>query len=66
MPTVLNAADEVAVRLFLEREIPFSAIPFLVQGTLEAFTNIPVTDLDTVLEVNNKAGKIAAQLAANL
>ena len=35
-PTVLNAADEVAVAEFIAGRIPFMAIPSLVEATLEA------------------------------
>src|SRR5262247_93413 len=35
-PAVLNAADEIAVEAFLNRKIPFSDIPKLIAGTLEA------------------------------
>ena len=66
MPTVLNGADEVAVELFLKREIPFTAIPELVQRTLEAFTNMPASDIETILEVDRQARNIAAALANNL
>jgi 1-deoxy-D-xylulose-5-phosphate reductoisomerase len=33
-PTVLNAANEIAVAEFLARRVPFSAIPLLVEATL--------------------------------
>ena len=39
-PCVLNAADEVAVGAFLEGRLPFTAIPEVVERTLDA---IPVT-----------------------
>jgi 1-deoxy-D-xylulose-5-phosphate reductoisomerase len=35
-PTVLNAADEVAVAEFIAGRIPFMAIPALVEATLDA------------------------------
>jgi 1-deoxy-D-xylulose-5-phosphate reductoisomerase len=35
-PTVLNAANEVAVEAFLARKIPFNAIPQIVEITLTA------------------------------
>ena len=35
-PCVLNAANEVAVAAFLDGQIPFTAIPEIVEGTLEA------------------------------
>jgi 1-deoxy-D-xylulose-5-phosphate reductoisomerase len=36
-PAVLNAANEEAVRAFLERELPFSGIVASVEGALDAF-----------------------------
>ncbi len=35
-PTILNAANEIAVREFLNRRLGFSAIPALVEATLDA------------------------------
>ena len=35
-PAVLNAANEVAVAAFLERRLPFPAIPRVIETTLEA------------------------------
>ena len=35
-PTVLNAANEIAVRQFIERKLGFAGIPALVEATLEA------------------------------
>ncbi|MYB76336.1 MAG: 1-deoxy-D-xylulose-5-phosphate reductoisomerase [Chloroflexi bacterium] len=50
-PTVLCAADEVAVELFLEGSISFLDIPRLVERALEAHTSTPVESLDHVLAV---------------
>lgn len=66
MPTVLNAADEVAVELFLEGRIAFLDIAPLVEKTLEAFPNKPVVDLETILDADKQARSAAAGLAANL
>jgi 1-deoxy-D-xylulose-5-phosphate reductoisomerase len=33
-PTILNAADEIAVEAFLSREIAFTAIPEIVENAL--------------------------------
>ena len=35
-PTVLNAANEIAVREFIDRKLGFAGIPALVEATLEA------------------------------
>ncbi len=43
MPTVLNAANEVAVRAFLEGRIRFTDIPRLVEQAMVAHTPLPAT-----------------------
>jgi 1-deoxy-D-xylulose-5-phosphate reductoisomerase len=48
-PTVLNAANEVAVETFLSEKISFDRIPGLIQRALEAFTPPPVLDLNGIL-----------------
>ena len=37
-PAVLNAANEVAVQMFLDGELSFSAIPFVIRDALNAHT----------------------------
>ena len=47
-PAVLNAADEIAVELFLSGAVPFTAIPGLIQSALDAHdptTNPTLEDL---------------------
>lgn len=66
MPAVLNAADEVAVQMFLETKISFTAIPELVRQTLESFSNMPASDLETVLHIDREARIKAANLAKYL
>ena len=36
-PAVLNAADEIAVQLFLDRRVPFTEIPRLIEDALDAY-----------------------------
>jgi 1-deoxy-D-xylulose-5-phosphate reductoisomerase len=65
-PTVLNAADEVAVSAFLERRIGFYGIPALVEATLEAadkqgMVAEPAT-VEDALAVDHNARLIAADL----
>lgn len=66
MPTILNAADEIAVELFLQRRISFCEIAWLVERTLDAFANEPAKDLETVFEADRRARDVAVCLAANL
>ena len=48
MPAVLNAANEVAVQLFLERRIPFGEIPVLLRRTLDAHRPVVTPTLEDV------------------
>ena len=69
-PTVLCAADEVAVELFLQGAIGFLDIPRLIAQALDAHVSTPVESLDHVLAVaaetrqrlleNNASGFAAA------
>ncbi|GIV08073.1 MAG: 1-deoxy-D-xylulose 5-phosphate reductoisomerase [Fimbriimonadales bacterium] len=51
MPTVLNAANEVAVRAFLNGQIRFTDIPRIVEQAMQAHAPLPAT-LEHVLEVD--------------
>ncbi len=61
-PAALNAANEVAVAAFLERQIPFLAIPRLIEEVLTALPVQPVRVLEDVLEAD-RAAREAAQMA---
>ena len=64
-PTVLNAANEVAVHAFLNGKIGFLDIAKIVGQTLE---QVPVTSidcLDTVAEIDLEARNRAAEFAAS-
>ncbi|MCH9029128.1 MAG: 1-deoxy-D-xylulose-5-phosphate reductoisomerase [Bacteroidetes bacterium] len=47
-PCVLNAANEIAVEKFLNKEIKFSTIPTLIEKSLAKIGNHPSPDLDTI------------------
>ncbi|MDW8106951.1 MAG: 1-deoxy-D-xylulose-5-phosphate reductoisomerase [Armatimonadota bacterium] len=51
MPTVLNAANEVAVRAFLDRRIRFTDIPRLVEQAMAAHVPVAPT-LENVLQAD--------------
>jgi 1-deoxy-D-xylulose-5-phosphate reductoisomerase len=65
-PCVLNAADEVAVGAFLDGRIPFTAIPVVIAGALEAVDPQPFTHFDELFECDARARAIAGELVANL
>ncbi|CAH1090608.1 1-deoxy-D-xylulose-5-phosphate reductoisomerase [Candidatus Nitrotoga sp. 1052] len=59
-PAVLNAANEVAVAAFLNKQIPFLAIPRLIEDVL---TGLPVTTVNTLEDV--LSADAAARAVAN-
>ncbi len=58
-PTVLSAADEVAVNAFMEGRIRFLDIPEAVERVLERHDPIPVKDLETIAGVDRWARQAA-------
>jgi 1-deoxy-D-xylulose-5-phosphate reductoisomerase len=54
-PAVLNAANEVAVAAFLDKQISFLAIPRLIEDTLAALPVTAVNTLDDVLHADAAA-----------
>ena len=67
MPIILNAANEVAVELFLENKISFLSIYKLISSTLNYAdkSNMDLTSvsLESILEFNDEAKKIALNFA---
>ena len=59
-PAMLNAANEVAVAAFLDQQIPFLAIPRVIEKVLAALPVESVNTLDDVLHADATA-RIAAQ-----
>jgi 1-deoxy-D-xylulose-5-phosphate reductoisomerase len=54
-PAVLNAADEVAVRMFLDGEIHFQDIVRVVGKVLESHDSSPARDVETILDADRWA-----------
>ncbi|NLP14514.1 MAG: 1-deoxy-D-xylulose-5-phosphate reductoisomerase [Clostridium sp.] len=52
MPAVLNAANEEAVRLFLEEKIGFLEIPRIIEKVMESHSVMSVPDLDAIIEMD--------------
>jgi len=65
-PTVLNAANEVAVRHFLDKNIGFLDIVRIVGETLSAAPGGRLDNLDDVAEADAEARRIAEELVAGL
>ncbi|HEX5526168.1 MAG TPA: 1-deoxy-D-xylulose-5-phosphate reductoisomerase [Solirubrobacterales bacterium] len=54
-PTVLNAADEVAVAAFLAEQIPFTAIPAVIERVMEEMPACPVSHFDDLFAADAEA-----------
>jgi 1-deoxy-D-xylulose-5-phosphate reductoisomerase len=59
MPTVLNAANEVAVKAFLDGKIKLSDIARVNEQVMTGHDPRPVSDLETVLEADKSARAMA-------
>ena len=53
-PTVLSAANEVAVQRFLDRRIGFDEIPTMIRKALDAHPHRAVRSIEDVLEVDRE------------
>jgi 1-deoxy-D-xylulose-5-phosphate reductoisomerase len=65
-PCTLNAANEVAVRGFLDRRLAFGDIARVIGGTLEATGTQPVQSFEDLYEVDADARRIAGDLLERL
>jgi 1-deoxy-D-xylulose-5-phosphate reductoisomerase len=59
MPTVLNAANEVAVQAFLEGRLGFRDIHHVIDRTMQRHAARRPKDIDTILQVDRWAREIA-------
>jgi 1-deoxy-D-xylulose-5-phosphate reductoisomerase len=65
MPAVLSAANEVAVRYFLEEKIGFADIPRVLRAVMDAHTPVTLKNVDEALKADlwarHEAEKIIAE-----
>lgn len=54
LPTVFNAANELAVSLFLDRKIRYLQISEIIGACMEAHRNIPDPDVETILKTEQE------------
>jgi 1-deoxy-D-xylulose-5-phosphate reductoisomerase len=66
LPCALNAADEVAVAAFLERQIPFLGIAEVVEGVLSRTPRLKLEKMDDVLAADVEARRIAKEEVGRL
>ncbi len=60
-PTILNAANEIAVAAFLKNKIKFTEIHQIVDRTLNSIANAPAESIETILQIDQKARIVAEQ-----
>ncbi len=62
-PAVYNAANEIAVQVFLEDRIRFPEIARTVQETMDRMGTSAIRDIDDVLDVDSAARAVATEVA---
>jgi 1-deoxy-D-xylulose-5-phosphate reductoisomerase len=66
LPVVLNAANEIAVALFLEGKLGFTAIAAVIERTMEIHRPVEVGTLAAVRSVDHEARGDAREIARGL
>jgi 1-deoxy-D-xylulose-5-phosphate reductoisomerase len=65
MPTVLNAANEIAVEAFLDKRIKFTDIPVIIESCMDIIAVSVADTLDVILDHDQQARVVAKQLIAD-
>ena len=65
-PTILSAANEIAVEAFLARRIGFLDIAGTVARVLDEMGSLPADTLDEVLDIDGRARTAAGRICATL
>jgi len=63
-PTVLNAANEIAVGLFLQSKLSFLDIAYVVEETMGQIPKSTLGSLDDVYAIDTEARRVAGEIAA--
>jgi 1-deoxy-D-xylulose-5-phosphate reductoisomerase len=66
LPAVMNAANEVAVAAFLDRQIRFPQIWQTVEATMDRHTSVAHPDLDAILQADRWARAEATRFVESL
>jgi 1-deoxy-D-xylulose-5-phosphate reductoisomerase len=61
MPAILNAANEIAVASFLDGQMPFTAIPSMIEQVMQTISHKEISSLEDVLEADNLARETARE-----
>ena len=66
MPTILNAANEIAVEAFLNEQIRFTDIPVVIEKTMHTISVQIADSLETILATDKQARTVANQVIQGL
>ena len=62
LPTVMNAANEIAVQAFLDEQIGFMDIPTLVEKVMQKHTSVPIESFEQLLAIDRESRIISENL----
>ncbi|MCG9514420.1 1-deoxy-D-xylulose-5-phosphate reductoisomerase [Acinetobacter pittii] len=65
-PTILNAANEIAVAAFLKEQIGFTNIPQVVEHTLQKLENSVADNIESILNKDEVARYVAQQYISSI
>ncbi|MEQ1066364.1 1-deoxy-D-xylulose-5-phosphate reductoisomerase [Acinetobacter sp. XH1741] len=65
-PTILNAANEIAVEAFLKERIGFINIPQVVEHTLQVLDNAGAESIECILDKDKVARSVAQQYISSI
>jgi len=65
-PTILNAANEIAVEAFLKERIGFTNIPQVVEHTLQVLDNAGAESIECILDKDKVARSVAQQYISSI
>jgi 1-deoxy-D-xylulose-5-phosphate reductoisomerase len=65
-PTVLNAANEIAVAAFLDEGLPYLSIPDVVEHCLNTLSPVVASSLEVILEADARARHTANQFIRDI
>jgi len=66
MPTILNAANEIAVAAFLDRQIKFTDIAQVIEKTMQQFSPDSAHSLAIILAADEQAREVSHRVIADL
>ncbi|MDD5411571.1 MAG: 1-deoxy-D-xylulose-5-phosphate reductoisomerase [Methylobacter sp.] len=66
MPTVLNAANEIAVEAFLDERVRFTDIPVIIECSMKKFEVKVADTLEIILDIDQQARIAAKQIIEEL